>query len=90
MSHAAETWPPRAPGPASVTRAVEATPMVSRSRMVTSASTSAPVAGVRPEASGFPRGLTALTITFPGSTASRLPQLAAVPDARPRLAWPLR
>ncbi len=58
--------------PGSRTRAVTGRPLVSRSRTVTSASPaaapSAPSAPVRPEASGFPRGFSALMVTEPGST----------------------
>ena len=65
MSHAAET-------PGSRTRAVAGRPLVSRSRTVTAAPAGATSASafVRPEASGFPRGFTALTVTLSGSTDS--------------------
>ena len=73
MSHAAR---PRdtAPGPLlpSRTRAVVGRPLVSRSRTVTVPSWVATSVSVfvRPEASGFPRGLSALTVTVAGSTDS--------------------
>ena len=61
VSHAAAT-------PGNRTRAVTGRPLVSRSRTVTvSPPASAPV---RPAASGFPRGLSAPSVTVAGSTDS--------------------
>ena len=80
MSHAAET----SPGP-SRTRAVVGRPLVSRSRTVMVASwfAASVSARVRPAASGFPRGFSALTVTVAGSTESPAPDCWPAPGCGP-------
>ena len=86
MSHA-ETAP--APLP-SRTRAVVARPLVSRSRTVMVASSLAVSVSalVRPAASGFPRGFSALTVTVAGSTdSSPAPDCCPAPPVTAIRSW---
>src|SRR3984957_14689728 len=92
VSHAAET------PLASRSPAVVACPLVSRRRTVTSACSPGASAAlrtravasapVRPEASGLPRGFTALTVTLAGVTDSRLaPGAACGPATTATRSW---
>ena len=85
MSHA-ETAP--APLP-SRTRAVVARPLVSRRRTVMVASSLAVSVSalVRPAASRFPRGFSALTETVAGSTDSPAPDCCPAPPVTAIRSW---